>query len=286
MTQRPRIITIVAKPKSLVQGVQDNIILHKFIFSHSSKVQWSSNWNCQMTRNRCKTSSYHFSYRKVVCYDLSQAGSKLCSVHPQRKVSATKFIFKSCAFHTPVSKKIISKIAHKEIFLTPKPFTAQRATAIALFATACTEKQCVITCRSCVQQLRRFRASCDVWCLQTTHLRVCYRMDHMWRCLGFRHHTSQLAQNLLTSCTQPLHVITRWSRQVSCFSDFVRIFCNLEFRTTFPVSCSSCHDNKMLDISCELLDTASIYTKYHEYHFFESPNYMISCTYSSNVKCV
>jgi hypothetical protein len=55
------------------------------------------------------------------------------------------------------------------------------------------------------------------------------------------------------------------ARQVSWFSDFVRIFCNLE--TLFPISCSACHDNKMLDISCELLDTASIYTKYYESHF-------------------
>jgi hypothetical protein len=31
----------------------------------------------------------------------------------------------------------------------------------------------VITCRGCVQQLGRFRASCDLWCLKPRHL-------HMW----------------------------------------------------------------------------------------------------------
>ena len=39
------------------------------------------------------------------------------------------------------------------------------------------------------------------------------------------------------------------------------------FKYTFPASTSSCYVNKMLDISCEFLDTASTYTKYHEYHF-------------------
>jgi hypothetical protein len=39
----------------------------------------------------------------------------------------------------------------------------------------------------------------------------------------------------------------------------------------------------MLKNSCEFLDTASIYTKYHEYQF-ESPNYIISCTCNANLK--
>jgi hypothetical protein len=33
-------------------------------------------------------------------------------------------------------------------------------------------------------------------------------LDHVWRCLGLRHPTSQLARNLLKSCIQPLHAIT------------------------------------------------------------------------------
>jgi hypothetical protein len=66
----------------------------------------------------------------------------------------------------------------------------------------------VITWTSCVQELRRFRVSWDVGCLEPRHLHVYYRIDHMWRCLGFRHPTSQLARNLLNCCTQPLHVIT------------------------------------------------------------------------------
>jgi hypothetical protein len=33
------------------------------------------------------------------------------------------------------------------------------------------------------------------------------------------------------------------------------------------VSTSSCYNNKILEISCELLGTASTYPKYHEYYF-------------------
>jgi hypothetical protein len=31
---------------------------------------------------------------------------------------------------------------------------------------------------------------------------------HVWRCLGLRHLTSQLARNILNSCIHPLHAIT------------------------------------------------------------------------------
>jgi hypothetical protein len=72
---------------------------------------------------------------------------------------------------------------------------------------------------------------------------------------------------------------------------FINLFFSLNFlnsswislETTFPACCSSWYDNKMLKNLCEFLDTASIYTKYHEYQF-ESPNYIISCTCNANFK--
>ena len=69
----------------------------------------------------------------------------------------------------------------------------------------------VIACRGCGKKFRSFRASCDVRCLKPRHLR------HMWRCLGFRHRTSQLARKHLNFLPQPLHAMTR---HLDKFCDF------------------------------------------------------------------
>jgi hypothetical protein len=42
-------------------------------------------------------------------------------------------------------------------------------------------------------------------------------VDHMWRCLGFKQHTSQLARNILNFLPQPPHMI---SRHLGNFHDF------------------------------------------------------------------
>jgi hypothetical protein len=61
---------------------------------------------------------------------------------------------------------------------------------------------------------------------------VCYHINHMWRCLGFSHLTSQLALNLLNCCTQPLQVIARHPDKFRDFRTSFGFFCNLE--TLFP----------------------------------------------------
>jgi hypothetical protein len=72
----------------------------------------------------------------------------------------------------------------------------------------------VIICIGCVQELRRFRATWDVGCLKLRHLHICYHIDHIWRCIDFRHLTSQLARNLLNFVTvSTCHNMT--PRQVS-----------------------------------------------------------------------
>jgi hypothetical protein len=71
---------------------------------------------------------------------------------------------------------------------------------------------------------------------------------------------SQLARNLLNFVTQPLHAIT-W--HLDKFHDFRTSF---RFYIIYKYF-SRWYGNKMLKISCEFLDTASIYTKYNEYHF-------------------
>jgi hypothetical protein len=46
-----------------------------------------------------------------------------------------------------------------------------------------------------------------VGCLKPKHFQVCYHIDHMWRCIGFRHQTSQLARNLFNCSPRWTHSI-------------------------------------------------------------------------------
>jgi hypothetical protein len=111
---------------------------------------------------------------------------------------------------------------------------------------------------------------------------VCYHIDHMWRCIGFRHQTWKLARNLLNCCTQPLHVI---ARRPDKFRDF---------RTSSELSVIWKHFSRKLFVMSRQQDARHFMwvtgyslniNQISWISFFESPNYMISCTCSSNLKC-
>ena len=93
---------------------------------------------------------------------------------------------------------------------------------------------------------------------------LCRVCGHMWRCLGFRHRTSQLARKLLNFLPQPLHAMTR---HLDKFRDFRTSFAFCIIKNTFLTSWWSCFVKPMFEISRMSLHTASKYTQKHEYHF-------------------
>ena len=106
------------------------------------------------------------------------------------------------------------------------------------------------------------------------------RLDHMWRCLGFRHRTSQLARKLLNFLPQPLHAMTR---HLDKFRDF---------RTSFAFYIIKKHFFNKLVVMFRETDVRNFTNvpahglKIHSktwIPFFESLNSNISCTCSSNL---
>ena len=76
----------------------------------------------------------------------------------------------------------------------------------------------------------------------------------------------------------------RWQDTSSSFVIFGLRLDFIKFKNTFHARGSACSDTNTVKISREALHTASTYSKYHEYHFFESPDSIISCTCSSNLE--
>jgi hypothetical protein len=110
---------------------------------------------------------------------------------------------------------------------------------------------------------------------------LCYHIDHMWRCLGFKHLASQLTRNLLSCCTQPLHVITWLQDKFHNFRTsfgFYIIYKYL-FRKLFVLSWQE-DPRYFISVPGNGLNIHQI----SWISFFESPNYMILCTCSSNLK--
>ena len=104
--------------------------------------------------------------------------------------------------------------------------------------------------------------------------------DHIWRCLGFRHRTSQLARKLLNFLPQPLHAMTRHLNKFHDFrTSFAFYIIKKLFFNKFVVMFRETDVRNFTNVPAHSL---KIHSKTW-IPFFQSLNSNISCTCSSNL---